>query len=144
MRFGAVPEKKLEEIDWRLPPEPEWNSRVLPGSAHSEPKVYLGAAVWGSPAWNGGIFPLKTPASQYRQWYPQQFNAIELNATHYQVYRPQVVRGWAAAARGRNFRFCPKFPQQISHQGNWNDEPLTHAFLESLAAFDELLGPAFL
>lgn len=144
MRFGSVPESRLGEVDWRLPPEPEWNRKVLPGSRQAQPHAYLGAAVWGSPAWSGNIFPPKTPAAQYRQWYPRQFNAIELNATHYNIYPPQVIRDWAAGARGRDFRFCPKFPQQISHDHGGNEQAVTDAFLESIAAFEEQLGPAFL
>lgn len=144
MRFGAVPENKLAEIDWRMPPEPGWNSKVLPGKRHGRPRVFLGAAVWGSPAWNGAIYPLKTPADQYRLWYPRQFNAIELNATHYNIYPPQVIRDWAEGAWGRAFRFCPKFPQQISHDSGGRQEPLTDAFLQSIAAFEAQLGPAFL
>jgi uncharacterized protein YecE (DUF72 family) len=77
--------------------------------------------------------------------YPQHFNAVELNATHYTIYPAEVMRQWATAARGKDFKFCPKFPQQISHHSNFeNTDALTGAFLESIQAFEEQLGPAFL
>jgi uncharacterized protein YecE (DUF72 family) len=145
MKFGAVPEHLLSGIDLRLPPEPVSNAAVLPGKRVLNPKVYIGAARWGDVSWVGDIYPQKTPVARYRQLYPQHFNAVELNATHYTLYAPDVLRQWAAAARGREFKFCPKFPQQISHHSDFkNTDGVTQTFLESIQAFKEQLGPAFL
>ncbi len=145
MKFGAVPASKLAAIDLHLPPEPFMNTLVLPGIRAAQPKVYIGSAHWGDASWNGSIYPLNTSASQYRQLYPQHFNAIELNATHYNIYTPAVMRQWAAPASGKDFRFCPKFPQQISHHSGFqNTDGLTDAFLQSITAFENHLGPVFL
>jgi uncharacterized protein YecE (DUF72 family) len=144
MRFGAVPDHTLESLDLRLSPEPLQNAAVLPGR-RATPKVYVGAATWGAASWTGKLYPPKTPASRFRSLYPNFFNAIELNATHYTFYAPEVIRQWAAAAEGRNFKFCPKFPQAISHHGDFkNVQAQTDAFLESIWAFEKHLGPAFL
>jgi uncharacterized protein YecE (DUF72 family) len=144
MRFGAVPDHTLESLDLRLPPEPPQNAAVLPGR-RATPKVYVGAATWGAASWAGKLYPPKTPASRFRALYPQFFNAIELNATHYTFYAPEVIRQWAAVAEGKDFKFCPKFPQAISHHSDFkNAQPQTDAFLESIWAFENHLGPAFL
>lgn len=144
MKFGALPNRLLTTADLRLPPEPASNAMVLPGR-RGTPKAYVGAATWGAPSWAGTIYPLKTGAATYRQLYPQHFNAIELNATHYALYPPDVMRQWAAAAAGKDFLFCPKFPQAISHHSGFqNVAAETTAFLESIRAFDAALGPAFL
>jgi uncharacterized protein YecE (DUF72 family) len=145
MKFGAVPDHLLSSIDLRLPPEPAGNQLVLPGIRVAQPKVYVGAARWGDTSWVGNIYPLKTPSAKFRQLYPQHFNAVELNATHYTIYTVDVLQQWAAAAKEKDFKFCPKFPQQISHHSDFkNTDALTHAFLESIRAFGAQLGPAFL
>lgn len=145
MKFGALPDRLLAAIDFRLPPEPAFNATVLQGKPALQPKAYVGAAVWGSPSWQGKLYPAKTPAAQYRQQYPQHFNTIELNATHYAIYSPEVLQQWTAPASGKDFIFCPKFPQQISHHSGFeNTKGLTTAFLHSIAALRPHLGPAFL
>lgn len=145
MKFGTLPDALLSTIDFSLPPDPAFNNDTLGGVRVRYPKVYLGASTWGDASWVGPVYPPKTPAKNFRQLYPQYFNATELNATHYNIYAPEVIAQWAAAARDRDFRYCPKFPQSISHYSNFeNTDALTHAFLESIAAFGPHLGPAFL
>lgn len=145
MKFSAVPEANLTGINLLLPPEPFINTLVLSGHRAAGPKVYVGSAHWGHASWVGPVYPAKTPATQYRNLYPQYFNTAELNATHYNIYEPEVIKKWAAPAKGKDFKFCPKFPQQISHYSNFkNTQPATIAFLESIQAFEENLGPSFL
>lgn len=145
MKFGALPEGLLSSADLRLPPEPVANDNILHGKRVPNPKVYIGAAQWGDKSWLGKLYPVKTPANQYRELYPNYFNAAELNATHYTIYAPDVLRHWAAAANGRDFKFCPKFPQEISHHSNFTSaEQQTVDFLESIKALGDHLGPAFL
>lgn len=145
MKFGSLPDRLLSNIDLRLPPEPAANAAILTGIRHASPKVYVGAAVWGAPGWAGKIYPPKTGTAKYRAVYPQHFNAIELNATHYNIYSADVLRQWAVPATGLDFKFCPKFPQRISHHSGFqNVQDETAAFLESIAVFENNLGPAFL
>lgn len=110
-----------------------------------EPTIHVGAATWGDQSWVGKIYPPKTPAAKFRNVYPQQFNAIELNATHYNTYSPDVIKQWTAPMAGLDFKACPKFPQSISHNSGFeNVQTETAAFLESIRAFEKQLGPAFL
>ena len=145
MKFGAVSDNLLSALNVHLPPEPLFNNKVLTGKRVAGPKAYVGAGVWGSPTWAGKILPLKTPVAKYRYYYPQHFNSIELNATHYNIYSPEVIQQWADGARGKDFTFCPKFPQQISHQSNLkNVENITDAFIASISVLGTQLGPSFL
>ena len=145
MRFGAVADHLLSGINLTLPPEPTNNTTTLPGKRAVKPKVYIGAATWGDSNWTGKIYPLRTPSNKFRQLYPLHFNAIELNATHYKIYELDVIRKWNETAKGKDFKFCPKFPQQISHySGFQNVDQLTFAFLESISSFEENLGPIFI
>ena len=144
MEFGRVAEKTLGTIDFSLPAEPESNKLVLTGKA-AKPLVFLGCAKWGRKEWVGKIYPKGTKATQFLDQYVKHYNSIELNATHYQVYPPEEIAKWAAKAAGRDFRFCPKVVNSISHDSGFiNTDALTKTFLESVLAFGDKLGPIFL
>lgn len=145
MKYGNVTEASLSSIDFTLPGDKGINRSVLSGTRVAHPKIYLGSGNWGHPSWVGKVYPPKTPASAYRDLFPNFFGAMELNATHYKIYAESVIREWAASARGKDFKYCPKFPQSISHYSSFTKiEELTDRFLQSIMAFEENLGPAFL
>ena len=145
MKFGNVPDETLASIDFNLAPDPLLNSAVLSGKRVSTPKIYVGSGNWGHASWVGKVYPPKTPASAFRNVFPNYFGAMELNATHYKIYPESIIREWAAPAEGKDFKYCPKFPQSISHYSSFiKVEGLTDAFIQSIAAFGNNLGPAFL
>lgn len=144
MEFGRVKEKELDAIDFSLPQDPETNKLVLKESKQ-EPVVYLGCAKWGRKEWVGKIYPKGTRAAQFLDQYVKHYNSIELNATHYQIYPPEEIAKWAAKAAGKDFKFCPKVVNSISHDSGFlNTDVLTKSFLESVLAFGDKLGPIFL
>lgn len=146
MKFGTVPEEQLADIDFSLLPDHEITKIVLgdPLNVH-EPKIYVGSGDWGHSSWNGKTYPIGTPAKKFRELYPHYFNTIELNATHYNIYREDVLKSWAVPAAGKDFKFCPKFPQSISHFSSFTGiDHLTDAFLQGVHAFGDHLGPLFL
>jgi len=145
MQFGMVSSEALAEIDFTLRQDAALNREVLSGKRVPQPTIYIGSSSWGDASWVGNVYPAKTPANAFRGIYPQYFNTVELNATHYKIYPPATISQWATAARGRDFKFCAKFPQSISHfSGFTNVASLTDQFLQSIAAFGEQLGPTFL
>lgn len=78
------------------------------------------------------------------QNYCEQFGCIELNATHYRIHPPETMRRWADFADD-DFRFCPKFPQLISHFRRFNNcASLTDEFITALLALEHKCGPAFI
>jgi len=145
MDFGRVPEKELNDVNFKLPADPKWNKTVLSGKEAKKPLVYLGCAKWGRKEWIGKIYPKGTKDADFLNHYVQHYNSIELNATHYQVYGPATIKKWAEKAKGKDFIFCPKVSKNISHFGSLNDKQfITDAFLEGIVAFEEHLGPIFL
>ena len=145
MDFGRVPENELNGVDLGLPPEPEFNKRILKGKPAKKPEVFIGCAKWGRKEWVGKIYPKGTKDAQFLDEYVKHYNSIELNATHYKVYGPADIRKWADKAKGKKFRFFPKVHQGISHFGSFNDKQfLTDSFLEGIMAFEEQLGGIFL
>lgn len=145
MDFGRVPENELTKIDFRLPPEPARNKFVLKEKKTKNSEVFVGCAKWGRKEWIGKIYPKGTKEANFLDEYVKHYNSIELNATHYKLYKPADIKKWAGKAQGKNFKFCPKVYQGISHFGSLNDKQfLTDAFLEGIVAFGKNLGPVFL
>ena len=144
MDFGRVPENELNTVDFKLPKEPEWNKDIL-GKKAKAPKFYVGCAKWGRKEWIGKIYPKGTKEAQFLDEYVKHYNSIELNATHYKLYKAEDVKKWAAKTNGNDFLFCPKVYQGISHFGNLKDKQfLTDTFLSGITGFGKNLGPVFL
>ncbi len=145
MDFGRLPEKKLNTVDFGLPPEPAFNQTVLSGVKAQNPAVYIGCAKWGRKEWIGKIYPKGTREANFLDEYVKHYNAIELNATHYKLYKPAEIKKWTAKATNPDFKFCPKVYNGISHVGSLNDKKfLTDVFLEGITGFENHLGPVFL
>jgi uncharacterized protein YecE (DUF72 family) len=144
MEFGRVPETELDHIDFSLPKEPAFNKQVLSGKKTKDPKVYLGCAKWGRTEWVGKIYPAKTKEKDFLEHYVKHYNSIELNATHYKIYGATGIEKWAAKAAGRDFKFCPKMYQGVTHRGSLTGKDfITTEFLRGIIAFGEHLGPVF-
>jgi uncharacterized protein YecE (DUF72 family) len=144
MEFGRVPETELNHIDFSLPADPTANKAVLLGQPSPSAKLYFGCAKWGRTEWVGKIYPPKTKEKDFLQHYVQHYNSIELNATHYKVYGPAGIAKWAAHAKGRDFKFCPKMYQGVTHRGSLKGKDfITTEFLRGILAFEEHLGPCF-
>ena len=118
MDFGRVPENELNNIDFSLPKEPAFNKTILKGKPAKHPRVYIGCAKWGRTEWLGKIYPPKTKEKDFLDHYVQHYNSIELNATHYKVYGEAGIKKWADKAGDKDFKFCPKLYQGITHRGS--------------------------
>ena len=145
MEFGRVSESELKNIDFSLPADPAFNAKILTGKPAAKPKVYIGCAKWGRTEWLGKIYPLKTKEKDFLSLYVQQYNSIELNATHYKIYDEEVISRWAGNAASKNFLFCPKMYKGVTHYGNLaGKEQMTTKFLKELVGFGKHLGPVFI
>lgn len=144
MEFGRVPDGELDHTDFSLPAEPLANKNILKGKPAKDAKVYMGCAKWGRLEWVGKIYPPKTKEKDFLQYYVEHYNCIELNATHYKIYGENGIRKWAEKAKGKDFKFCPKMYQGVTHRGGLKGkEFLTNEFFRGITAFNEYLGPVF-
>jgi len=142
MDFGKL--QNIENVDFTLPPDNISNSKILNGTRAAQIKVYAGCPVWSDKSWVGKIYPDKAQEKDFLRYYGQQFNCIELNATHYKIPGPATVERWTNSV-GPDFRFCPKVPQVISHANNLNEMAgLMAEFIETLLCFGTKLGTTFL
>lgn len=145
MDFGRVPVEELANIDFSLPKEPAFNKTILGGKAVKSPKVYIGCAKWGRTEWVGKIYPPKAKEKDFLDHYVHHYNSIELNATHYKVYGEAGIKKWTAKAAGKDFKFCPKMYQGITHRGSLKGKNfITNEFFRGIVAFEEYLGPIFI
>ena len=148
MHYGRVPSYEIDAIDFTLPPDTMHTQNTLLNADKTvKPKVYVGCPVWGSKHWIGKMYPPKIKEADYLEHYVQHFNTIELNATHYKIYDAATIARWTAKVKDREFLFCPKVPQVISHYSNLSSlqaSELTDEFLESILGFRHHLGPVFL
>jgi uncharacterized protein YecE (DUF72 family) len=103
MEFGRVEENELDSVDFTLPPEPDFNKKILDDKSFKSPKVYIGCAKWGREEWVGKIYPHGTKEKNFLDHYIQHYNSIELNATHYKIYGAAGIKKWADKVNGKDF-----------------------------------------
>ena len=142
MDFGKLP--SLDNIDISLPADREDTKRVLAEATKQKTKKYIGCPVWADKGFVGKLYPKGTRETDFLNEYGKQFNAIELNATHYRIPSLTQIAKWKADVPN-TFKFFPKIPQLISHAGNINTkEDLLQIFNSAIWEMKENLGAVFL
>lgn len=145
MEFGKL--QHIDNIDFALPPDDPVTEQLwqrLASLPRKPLQVYVGGTEWGRTSWLGRAYPLGTKPKDFLTWYSRQFNTIELNTLFYGVPAATTIRRWADAVTP-GFRFCPKFPESISHTLQLsNASRETSEFVAALKGFGEKLGPSFL
>ncbi|MEZ4905865.1 MAG: DUF72 domain-containing protein [Spirosomataceae bacterium] len=111
--------------------------------AYPSPQCFVGPPIWANKQWVGKIYPSNAKEKDFLYYYTRQFNTIELNVTHYQIPNEATVQRWKEAAH-KDFRFCPKWPQEISHDRQLiGCEALSQAFTQAVLGLGENLGTTF-
>jgi uncharacterized protein YecE (DUF72 family) len=147
MEFGRVEDFELAEIDFVLPVDSDLTIKTLAASKLSDPiSIHVGCPRWGNKGWIGRVYPPKTNEKQFLNEYSKQFNSIELNATFYSIPKSEDVKRWTGQVdESPDFKFCPRFPQAITHLRRLkNAELQTAQFYESINGFGEKLGALLL
>ncbi len=144
MEWGKIDIQQLNNINFVLPPEPAGNLSILNKKIKPNTQLYIGCARWGTKEWLGHFYPDNVKEKDYLYYYSKLFNCVELNTTYYHVPSVEQVRHWKNQVSS-NFRFCPKFPQYITHVMRLQhcDKEVSE-FVTAISAFEETLGPVFL
>jgi uncharacterized protein YecE (DUF72 family) len=104
---------------------------------------YLGCPGWGVKTWVGRLFPTATRPTEFLERYAQVFNTVEGNTTFYALPAPETVERWRDQVPAE-FRFCFKFPREISHDKLLIDCGAEVAtFLDRVAPLGDKLGTLF-
>ena len=105
---------------------------------------YLGCAVWSYKAWVGNLYPPKSRPQDFLHLYSRRFTTVEGNTTFYAVPPTTTVHKWYNQTPP-GFKFCPKFPRTVTHQGLLQPQ-ITAAknFLSRMSALGDRLGTLFI
>ena len=143
MKFGKLAD--ISTVDFTLPTSPIENEQLLQRyPVNKTPTLYVGCTGWGMKEWVGTVYPKGAKAKDFLKHYTKQFNTIELNTTHYRIPTKETIAKWKAAAT-KDFHFCPKIPQTISHSrdlGLSKDQIVV--FCEVIQGLEENLGHTFM
>jgi uncharacterized protein YecE (DUF72 family) len=105
---------------------------------------YLGCPGWGVKTWVGRLFPSGTRPTEFLERYAQVFNTVEGNTTFYALPAADVVRRWRDQVPA-GFRFCFKFPREITHDKLLIDAAAEVAtFIDRVAVLGDKLGTLML
>jgi uncharacterized protein YecE (DUF72 family) len=105
---------------------------------------YLGCPIWGQKNWVGELFTRDAKPADFLHQYASVFNTVEGNTTFYGMPTESTVARWCDETPP-TFRFCFKFPREISHNRKLRRaEAETEHFLTLMAPLGERLGSYFL
>jgi uncharacterized protein YecE (DUF72 family) len=146
MEFGHVHDT-IETIDFSLPADPARTKQTLAASdTDGGLQISVGASKWAEKSWIGKIYPKKTPDNALLSFYCKNFATVEFGPTFYKIFTADELTRWVQQVAGSpGFKFCPKFPQTITHiRRLTNAADQTAKFYQSLAGFGNHLGPLLL
>lgn len=107
------------------------------------PAYRVGCSGWSYEDWKGGFYPAGCDASEYLGRYARVFDTAEIDSTFYRSPRAAMAERWRRATPD-GFRFCPKLPRRITHDGTLAELPgAVREFLEGIEPLrrGDRLGP---
>ena len=106
--------------------------------------LYVGCPVWSFKGWVGNFYPKGTKSAEFLYQYARRLTNIEGNTTFYAVPSQQTLEKWVDDTPD-TFRFCPKIPKKISHEGRLTDNiDKALGFVDIMRGLGTRLGPMFL
>jgi uncharacterized protein YecE (DUF72 family) len=69
--------------------------------------IHVGIGGWDFDPWRGTFYPAGLPKTKQLDYAAQHLTAIEINATHYKLQKPELFRRWAGSVPD-NFKFAVK------------------------------------
>lgn len=103
----------------------------------------IGCAVWAYREWLGDFYPQGSRATNFLRLYGERMTCVEGNTTFYSIPSPEMVQRWANNTP-ESFRFCPKLPRTVTHEGSLMPQlGNALAFLVLMQDLGPRLGPIF-
>lgn len=101
----------------------------------------IGCPVWACADWRGSLYTRRAERKDYLTQYSQVYSTVEGNSTFYALPSAAAVSRWAQETP-ESFRFCFKFPSEITHRRMLRHcGALTQDFLQLMAPLQPRLGP---
>lgn len=91
--------------------------------------IYIGTSGWSYKHWKGIYYPDKTRSADWLDFYANDFEVTEINASFYRLPKEETVISWAEKVP-KNFKFCPKMSRYLTHMKKLRnpEEPLERFF----------------
>ena len=101
----------------------------------------LGTVGFGYKQWSGVFYPAGMKPASYLSFYANYFNSVEIDSSFYGTPKAETVVKWGNSVP-EEFKFCPKTPQQITHDNRLHNqaEEMAH-FVSTMAQLGRKLGP---
>ncbi|MEH6407489.1 MAG: DUF72 domain-containing protein [Leeuwenhoekiella sp.] len=140
MKFGKVEDPS--KIDFKLPADhPETQVVLKKNTKGKKANLFVGCAKWNKQDLKN-FYPRGT--KDELEYYSNQFNAIELNATFYRLFPKAQYEKWYDKAP-EGFKFFPKITNDISHFKRLIDAgPRVEEYIDHTILLKEKLGTIFL
>lgn len=104
-------------------------------------KYHIGLTQWGFIEWSGNFLSNDAKPADFLRQYASVFNSVEGNTTFYRAPSPVTIKKWSDQVPD-DFKFCFKFPQNITHQKRLhNTDHEVLSFLDLFAGIRQKLGP---
>ena len=81
---------------------------------------YIGCSGFNYDDWQGKFYPEDIPKKRWLEFYAEQFDTVEINASFYHLPKEKTLDNWYERVPG-NFRFTMKGSRFITHQKKLND-----------------------
>lgn len=106
--------------------------------------LFIGCPIWSFKGWVGNFYPKGTKPADYLHEYARRLTTVEGNTTFYAVPAQKTLEQWMAEMP-ETFRFCPKLPRTVSHEGRLVDHvEEARKFIGIMSQLGTRLGPMFL
>lgn len=104
-------------------------------------QLFVGTSGWSYDNWVGDFYPEKTEKTDMLEYYMEEFNSVEINATFYRLPFENMIEGWKSKAP-EGFQYSAKAPRQVTHYNKLDaDEEFVDEFSDRLEDLDNSLGP---
>ncbi|MBN2116627.1 MAG: DUF72 domain-containing protein [Anaerolineales bacterium] len=105
---------------------------------------YVGCPIWAFKGWVGNFYPESARPAEFLREYTRRLTTVEGNTTFYAVPAQKTLEDWIEEMP-ETFRFCPKVPKAISHEGRLMENlERAREFIDIMSQLGRRLGPMFL
>lgn len=99
--------------------------------------IRIGTSGWTYQHWRGTFYPENLPQREWLEYYAEQFDTVELNASFYRIPKSGVSESWKRRTPDA-FRFSVKMSRLITHVHRLEHcEEVMKWFFEALAPLSE-------
>jgi uncharacterized protein YecE (DUF72 family) len=112
------------------------------GNAVVSAAIHVGIGGWDYDPWRGTFYPEGLPKAKQLDYAGKHLTAIEINATHYKLQRPELFRRWAEAVPD-GFKFAIKASRFCTNRRTLADggEGIDRFCQQGFTELGDKLGP---